>query len=42
MEVFIFLITRAILLCCLLALVYVIAPQKDLQDQLEEWDKYRD
>lgn len=42
MEVFMFFITRAVLFCCLLALVYVIAPQNDYQDQLDEWENYKD
>ncbi|MGF7039841.1 hypothetical protein M2273_003094 [Mucilaginibacter lappiensis] len=37
MEVFIFYFTRVVSFCCLTAIAYVIAPQKD--EQSDDWEE---
>jgi len=39
MEVFMFYLTHALLFCCLTAIVYVITPKKDQQEQFDDWEE---
>jgi hypothetical protein len=39
MEVFMFYSTHTVLVCCLTALIYIIAPQKDQHDRFDDWEE---